>query len=67
MAAYVLGHWGHLCRENGRPPDWGEAARVILEEALAELVVMELLNEIEERRSLLLKHGVDIQVHRCKI
>jgi hypothetical protein len=67
MAAYVLAHWGHLWRESERQPDWGEAAQVILEEVLAEVVVMELINEIEERRTLLLKHGIDIRVHRCKI
>jgi hypothetical protein len=67
MAAYVLAHWGHLRRESGRQPDWGEAARAILEEVLAEVVVMELINEIEERRTLLLRHGIDIRVHRCKI
>lgn len=67
MAAYMLAHWGHLCRESGRVLDWGEAARVILEEVLAEMVVMELINEIEERRTLLLRHDIDIRVHRCKI
>jgi hypothetical protein len=49
VAAYVLGHWGHLCRESGSLPDWGEAARMILEEVLTEVVIMELINEIEER------------------
>jgi hypothetical protein len=67
MAAYMLAHWGHLCRQSGRLPDWGEAARTILEEVLSEVVVMELINEIEERRTLLLRHGIDIRVHRCKI
>lgn len=40
---------------------------MILEEVLAEMVIEELINEIEERRTLLQRYGIDIRVHRCKI
>lgn len=67
LIAYLLAQWGHLLGGGEGLPDWGKAARVILEEILSEMVVMGLLNEIEERRSLLQSHGFDVQVHRCKI
>jgi hypothetical protein len=68
MAAYVLAHWGYLCRcGEGLPPKWGVGAGVILEEVLAEVVIMDLIKEIEERQTLLQRHGINIQVHRCKM
>jgi hypothetical protein len=67
MAAYVLAHWGHPCRGSEGLPEWGVGARTILEEVLAEMVITQLINEIEERRTFLQRYGIDIRVHRCKI
>jgi hypothetical protein len=67
MAAYVLAHWGYLCRCGEGVPEWGVGAGVILEEVLAEVVIMDLIKEIEERQTLLRRHGINIQVHRCKM
>jgi len=39
----------------------------LMEKVLSEVVVMEILTEIERRRSLLRSHGFDVQVCRCKI
>jgi len=65
--AYLLAHWGHLSQGREGPPRWAEAARVILEEALAETVVEGLLTDVEERGALLRSHGLEVRVNRCKI
>lgn len=67
LIAYLLAHWGH--RSGGREglPRWGEAARMILEEVLAQTVIEGLLMEIEERGALLRRHGIEVRVDRCKI
>lgn len=67
FAAYLLAHWGHLMRGFEGPPRWGEAAESILEEALSGWVVESLLREIEQRDALFRRHGVEVQVDRCKI
>lgn len=67
LVAYVLAHWGYLSQERVGLPRWGEAARTILEEVLAETVIEDLLVEIEERGALLRSHGIEIRVGRCKI
>ncbi len=66
--AYLLAHWGHLGQgREGLLPRWGEAARTILEEVLAETVIERLLMEIEKRGALLRSHGIEVRVDRCKI
>lgn len=67
LMAYLLAHWGHLSQGREGLPRWGEAARTILEEALAETVIEGLLMEIEERGALLRSHGIEVRVDRCKI
>ncbi|MDQ3362686.1 MAG: transposase [Actinomycetota bacterium] len=67
LVAYLLAHWGYLSQERAGLPRWGEAARTILEEVLAETVIEDLLVEIEERGALLRSHGIEIRVGRCKI
>jgi len=67
LVAYLLAHWGYLSQERAGLPRWGEAARTILEEVLAETVIEDLLVEIEERDALLRSHGIEIRVGRCKI
>lgn len=67
LVAYLLAHWGYLSQERAGLPQWGEAARTILEEVLAETVIEDLLVEIEERGALLRSHGIEIRVGRCKI
>lgn len=67
LVAYLLAHWGYLSQERAGLPRWGEAARTILEEVLAETVIEDLLVEIEERSALLRSHGIEIRVGRCKI
>lgn len=48
-------------------PDWGIAATVVLEAALADVVVTVLLADIERKRPLLQRQGVEVQITRCKI
>ena len=67
LMAYLLAHWGHLMQGREGLPRWAEAARTILEEALAETVIEGLLREIEERGTLLRSHGIEVRVNRCKI
>jgi Transposase DDE domain len=67
LIAYLVAHWGHLSQGREGLPRWGEAARTILEEALAETVIEGLLMEIEERDALLRSHGIEVRVDRCKI
>lgn len=67
LIAYLLAHWGHLMGGREGLPRWEEAARKILEEALTETVIEGLLMEIEERGALLRRHGIEVQVARCKI
>jgi hypothetical protein len=67
LMAYLLAHWGHLSQGREGLPRWAEAARTILEEALAETVIEGLLREIEERGALLRSHGIEVRVDRCKI
>ncbi|CAA9442488.1 MAG: hypothetical protein AVDCRST_MAG14-84 [uncultured Rubrobacteraceae bacterium] len=67
LVAYLMAHWGYLSQECAGLPRWGEAARTILEEVLAETVIEDLLVEIEERGALLRSHGIEIRVGRCKI
>lgn len=68
MISYLLAHWGHLSHESGRFPQWGTAARTILEEILLPQTVSEgLLMEIEQRSALLRSHGIEVSVDRYKI
>ncbi len=67
LIAYLWAHWGHLSQGKAGLPRWGEAARTILEEVLAETVIEGLLTEIEERGALLRRHGTEVRVDRCKI
>lgn len=67
LMAYLLAHWGHLSLGGEGLPRWAEAARTILEEALAGAVIEGLLTEIEERGALLRRHGIEVRVDRCKI
>ena len=67
LIAYLLAHWGHLSQERASLPRWGAAARMILEEVLAETVIEGLLMEIEERDALLRSHGIEVRVDGCKI
>jgi hypothetical protein len=67
LVAYLLAHWGYLSQERAGLLRWGEAARTIMEEVLAETVIEDLLVEIEERGALLRSHGIEIRVGKCKI
>lgn len=67
LMAYLLAHWGHLMQGREGLPRWREAARTILEEALAEWVIETLLMKIEERGALLRSHGIEVRIDRCKI
>jgi hypothetical protein len=67
LVAYLLAHLGHLSQGREGLPRWSAAARMILEEVLAETVIEELLMEIEERGALLRSHGIEVRVDGCKI
>lgn len=67
MAYLLLAHWGHLSGGREGLPRWGVAARTILEEVLPKTVIEGLLMEIEQRRTLLRSHGIEVRVDWCKI
>lgn len=52
LVAFVLAHWGYLSLETEALPDWAEAADVVLEAALADVLVYLLLADIARKRSL---------------
>jgi hypothetical protein len=67
LVVFVLVHWGYLSTAAEDLPQWGDAAVVILEACLSQVVVALLLQEIERKRPLLEKHGIQIQITRCKM
>ena len=67
LIAFVLAHWGYLWLNPGTLPDWQQAAQAIVENCLADVVVVLLLAELERRRSLLEGCGWQVQITRCKI
>jgi hypothetical protein len=67
LVAFILAHWGYLSMDSSGLPDWAAAAAVVMEAALADVLVAILLAELERRRSLLLKRGIEVQIIRCKI
>ena len=67
LIAYLLAHWGYLSQGREGLPRWGEAARMILEEVLPQMVIEGLLAEIEKRSTLLRSYGVEVSVDGCKI
>lgn len=67
LVVFVLAHWGYLSTATEDLPDWGEAAALILETCLSQVVVALLLQEIEQKRPLLEQHGVQLQISWCKI
>lgn len=67
LSAFLLAHWGYLSLNTKGHPDWGEAATIVLEACLGEIVVTLLLQEVEQKRRLLQKQGWEVQITRCKI
>jgi hypothetical protein len=67
LSAFILAHWGYLSTKQNALPDWAEAATIVLEACLPEIVVAVLLQEFEHKRRLLQHQGWDIQLTRCKI
>jgi hypothetical protein len=67
LVAFVLAHWGYLSMETQALPDWAEAASVVMETALADVLAALLLADIERRRPLLQQQGIEIHITRCKM
>jgi hypothetical protein len=67
LVAFILAQWGYLSLETGALPDWVEAAAIVMEAALADVLVSLRLADIERRRALLQQQGIDIQITRCKM
>jgi hypothetical protein len=67
MIAYLLAHLGHLSQGGEGLPQWGAAAKTILEEMLPQTVIEGLMMEIEQRSALLRSHGIEVSVDGCKI
>jgi hypothetical protein len=67
LSAFILAHWGYLSTNQKELPDWAEAATVVLEACLCEIVAALLIQEVEQKRVLLQKQGWDIQITRCKM
>ncbi|MEP0872991.1 hypothetical protein NDA01_24695 [Trichocoleus desertorum AS-A10] len=47
LTAFVLAHWGYLSTNQKTLPDWAEAATIVLEACLGQVVVALLLQEVE--------------------
>jgi hypothetical protein len=67
LTAFILAHWGYLSTNHRALPDWAEAAAIILEACLGEVVVALLLHEVEQKRMLLQQQGWQLQITRCKM
>ncbi|MEA5449688.1 IS701 family transposase, partial [Leptolyngbya sp. CCNP1308] len=67
LVAFILAHWGYLSLETEALPDWAEAAAVVMEAALADVLVYLLLADIERKRPLLQQQGFEVQITRCKM
>lgn len=67
LSAFILAHWGYLSTNQKAPPDWAEAATIVLEAYLTEIVVAVLLQEVEQKRRLLQQQGWTVHITRCKI
>jgi hypothetical protein len=67
LTAFILAHWGYLSTNQKTLPDWAEAATIVLEACLCEVVVTLLLQEVEQKRLLLQQQGWQVQIRRCKI
>ena len=67
LTAFILAHWGYLSTNQKTMPDWAEAATIVLEACLGEVVVALLLQEVEQKRLLLQQQGWEIHITRCKI
>lgn len=67
LTAYILAHWGYLSTHHKVLPDWAEAATIVLQACLGEVVVALLLQEVEQKRMLLQQQGWELQITRCKI
>ncbi|MEM0980642.1 MAG: transposase [Cyanobacteria bacterium P01_H01_bin.58] len=62
LVAFSLAHWGYLSMDTDTWPDWAEAAVVVMEFALADVVVALLCADIEHKRHLLEQQGIEIQI-----
>jgi hypothetical protein len=60
-------HWGYLSTNQKELPDWAEAATIVLEACLSEMVVALLLQEVEQKRLLLQPQGWEVKITRCTI
>jgi hypothetical protein len=67
LTAFILARWDYLSTNQKTLPDWAEAATIVLEACLGQVVVALLLQEVEQKRRLLQRQGWDIQITRCKI
>jgi hypothetical protein len=67
LTAFILAHWGHLSTNQKALPNWVQAATIVLEACLGEVVVALLLEEVEQKRRLLQKQGWEVQITRCKM
>jgi hypothetical protein len=67
LIAYLLAHWGHVAQGGEGLPRCGEAAQTILKKVLPQAVIEGLLAEIGKRSELLLCHGIEVSIGRCKL
>ncbi|MEO0538768.1 MAG: transposase [Cyanobacteria bacterium P01_A01_bin.123] len=67
LVAFILAHWGYLSMDTETLPDWAEAAAVVMEFTLADVLVVLLLADVERKRLLLKRQGIEVQITRCKI
>lgn len=67
LVAFILAHWGYLSMDTPALPDWALAARVVFEAVLPEVAIALLFRQLEQQQPLLLQHGYQLQIIRCKM
>ncbi len=67
LIAYILAHWAYLSTATTDPPDWGQAAQLVLQAILPQSLMFLFLLDLERMRPLALSHGIYIQISRCKM
>ncbi|WP_172456313.1 transposase [Microcystis aeruginosa] len=66
LLVFLLALYGHWLSKGEEHPDWGLAARTILETFFPAVLLQALLREIERLQPLARRHGLDIQVLNCR-
>jgi hypothetical protein len=65
--SFILVHWVYLSLNTGRQPKWRESSERAMEKLMPEIAVMQILREIEAKKSLLKSQGLRLELIHIKI